>query len=472
MIDNLFFLCSLIPLGIISIYEINWCNKCVMKNMTGAYAGILFGFLLYYIIISFLCVWNIDTLGVQASFVNYYPHIIDKTPYDFAYTVLLRYIALFTIIITYHKTMKFHSERIADAKIASKENDNNIYKITRGIGILTFAVGTLCFAVLIISLGGIGNTLSLAETLRQHNSNLSDYTRFYLLTIPAALVEIAPYLFSYTWSVEKTKVNLFLLLSSFFVVTIYFLYKAGRSPILMFGICFLYIWLKENQKTNKRTWLIMFSMAIVSMPLLSLLDNVFFYFNTSRFGEISANYMNFLGEFACPFTVCLNLPYIVKKYGFTYFATIYEDIFSLLPGVEFPVSYENTSEYISGVDWRNTGGKPNDLISFGYIQAGIIGTILLCILVAYLAARLDMVIECMINQRLQLLFGIILAERFFGLNASADLRPILQGAYVFLVTVFILFILDIKYMHIGKWKVFSRRSKEKKVEEREEKKDD
>lgn len=472
MIDKLFFLCAMIPLGIISIYEINWCNKHMMKNITGVYEGLLFGFLLYYVIVSFLCVWNIDTIGAQPSFVKYYPNIINKTPDDFAYTVLLRYIALFTIIITYHITIKHHSKRIADAKIASKKNDNNIYKITRGFGILTFAVGALCFIILIISLGGIRNTLSLAETVRQHNSNLSDYTRFYLLSIPSALVEIAPYLFSYTWSVKKTKSNLFLLLSSLFLVTIYFLYKAGRSPILMFGICFLYIWLKENQKTNKRTWLIMFSMAFVSIPLLSLLDNVFFYFNTGRFGKISVNYMNFLGEFACPFTVCLNIPYIVKEYGFTYFSTIFDDISSLLPGVEFPVSYENTSEYISGVYWRNTGGEPNDLISFGYIQAGIIGTILLCILVAYLAARLDMIIECIINQRLQLLFGIILAERFFGLNASADLRPILQGAYVFLGTIIILFILDIKYIHIGKWKLLSRSSKKKKVEERKEKRDD
>lgn len=453
LLFRLFFLCSLLPLGALCIYEINWCNKHVMKNITGAYAGLLFGFLFYYIIISVLCVWNIDTIEPY----RYYPHIIDKTPYDFAYTIFLRYVTLFTIIVTYHKTIKSHSKRLADAKLAARENGDKIYRITRGIGILTFAVGTLCFLILVISLGGIARTLSLAEELRQHYTNLSDYTRFYLFSVPAALVEIAPYIFSYTWSVEKTKSNLFLLLGSFGVITIYFLYKAGRSPIIMFGICFIYIWLKKHQKTNKRTWLIIFSMAIIGVPLLSVLDQVFFYFNTGTFGEINVNYMSFLREFVCPFTVCLSLPYIVKRYGFTWFSTIYEDILSLLPGVNFQVSYENTSEYITGASWRSMGGSPNDLISFGYIQAGIIGTIFLCIFVAYLAARLDMVITCVRDYRLQLLLGIILAMRFFGLNASADLRPILQGAYVFLGIIFNIFILDVKYMHIRKWKIYFRK---------------
>ena len=445
------FIISLIgfaPIIFITIGQMNKFNK-KYDYVTTSYSGIMFGFLLYYSVIPILTMANIDNIGRLSSYYKYVPHIVNKSVLDYIFAICMVYLALFCIITSYNKTVSRLYHKVQQNKMVIKENDR-VYHLVKRVGIITLVIGSASLVVLIISLGGLGAAFVAAESIRQHNVNLSELTNVYFLYVSAGLVEVAPYFFYFAYSKKKSINNLILMLLSIIFVVIYFIFQAGKSPILGFLVTFIYLFIKKFVKQKNYTWRMLVPLGILAIPSLSIMDAFFHWMNTGRMPAIDLNYYNQLGGFAAPFTLILNMSGIVMEYGVTWFLNIPQDFLSILPKVDFPASYENTSEYISGLYWKNTGGIPNDLITYGYIQLGIIGVIVVCWFVGYLIAKLDLVLMSIDDVEIRLLFGIVLAVNFWGITAGADLRPILQGGFTLLCVIAILAIVDAKYTNISK----------------------
>lgn len=444
----LFVVLGLFPVIIITITQMNRVSRSYGYIVTG-YSGIMFGFFVYYAAVPILTILRIDDLNTTGAYYKYMPHILDRTEGDYVFAILMIYCALFCIIFTYKRTVRRLYRRV---QIHRKQFEFGweTYRIAKKAGIVAFAIGAGSLLLLMVSLGGISSSLRIAETLRQHNVSLSDYTNFGVLYVSAGFSEVAPYLFFFVYQRKKTIGNFICLLFSFGVVALYFAFRAGKSPILLFAITFIYLFFKEKVKQSKHVWSWLIPLGIVMLPILSVLDGFFKWLNTGKMDAISLDYYGQLSGFAAPFTLILNLNDIVRKYGFTFFIGFFQDFLSLLPGVDFPVSYVNTSEFISGTYWQNTGGIPNDFITYGYIQLGILGVIALSCFLGYILAKLDMVVMSVDNRNFRLLFGIIFATKFWGITAGADLRPILQGGFTLIISVIIMFVIDIKYTHISK----------------------
>lgn len=398
-------------------------------NISGM-SGLLFGFMLYYGVVPLIVVINLDSMKDIYIFKKYYSHYIDRSVSDFFYGLLMSAIALFVLVNEYKRSYQKETRR--QRKFQSVSYDS-VYRILKMVGLLCLIVGGGSFIILAISLGGIKSTLAAGEQIRQHYTSLSSMTSLYLLYIPAKILEITPFIFYILeW---KRKKNIVWLIISLLLVSLYYLFNSSRSQILIFLICFIYLVYMRHIKEKKLFWPAFIVAAVIALPLLDLLDDLFLFFQNGSWNVKSINYLRYIVDFSAPHILNINLHTIVEEYGYRYFFTFFEDILSLLPGVDFDPTYVNTSLFISGPYWVNTGGIPNDLITFGYIQFGPIGVIVICYFVAKLISTLDCTVNGLDNKSLKLFFGIMLATRLWDLIASADFRTIIQGRYVLLLTI-------------------------------------
>lgn len=439
---RIFYISWHIVIVIIAMYNLIHILKKNNQNLSGM-VGLLFGFTIYYGIIPVIDLFNYNELKNQIRFSRYCNHIYDRVALDYILGLTMITITLFLMLMIYKAGLRRERRLFANRQIFV--NSSALDHILRVVGLVSFTVGAGSFMLLLGSLGGISSALSAGEAIRQHSTELSELTKLYYLYIPAKLVEICPYIFYFLKGRSKSYKILFWI--SLLVTAIYFLFNAGRGPILIFAICFAYLTYTKHFKNKKFFWTTVIIGGMVMLPLLDVLDNVFLYLQDGTWRATKVNYLGYAAEFSVPYVLNLNMHSIVEQFGLTYFKTIFEDILSLLPKVNFPPSYVNTSVYISGPFWVNTGGIPNDLITFGYLQLGPFGTVIVCGIVAKILSMIDATLIRIEDERLKLFLGLLIASKVWDIVVSADFRTIIQGRYVLLLTVIIILLIRRRYLN-------------------------
>lgn len=406
-------------------------------DFSPAFSGITFGFLVYYFLVPVIIfAQHIDYKLLYPS-LNEFIFNFSFSQFMFTYFIILSFYLLFLLIYIFSKKNKIVLKK--NNLLTSIYNEDKLYKIINIIAFTTFIVGGISFTIFLIGLGGIGNALQIAELNRSFSRSLSEFMnyRLSLLILPSKLITVSPLLFFMLISKYKGnhKVNIILFIISLFLSSIFFLFNAGRAPLIIFLLCFLYLFLK-NIKV-RYAWTLLIVLGSFSLPILDLLENIFNYLNNNIWEEININYLDYIYQFLHPYRNVLNMSEMHSHFGFRYGKDFITAFINFIPGINYSVSYENPSYFFHGELWKILGGIPNDIITFSYMQFGYFGVIFFPVIIGYFIARIDSVFIQIIESKSKYLLSAMISTSFYLLVASADFEPQLKGNIV-LITIFIL----------------------------------
>lgn len=415
-------------------------------NISAAYAGATFGLLFYYILIPFLIILFQDEIIIKYDIISNY--VIDREFMDYTLALVL----IFTGFIVFHYSYKFGFKYKIEFKMKREKKKRfsnvnfQIIKIFEIFGYVTFLLGGISFAIIILKLGGISSTLSIAEKFRGFSGDvaLSDFlgTTIALFFIPARLVTVAPLIFCFLMLNRKKIRDKIIFLISFPYAILFFLFNAGRTPLILFLLCFLYLIMKE---VFTKVWGKLIIAGIFALPLLDLLDKVFIYFSTNVWYPVKVDYITNIYQFSHPIKSVLNLRDMVDIEKYNFGSSIFKDLLDILPKINFDPVYFDVSKYFYGEEWKNIGGIPTDIITYGYYQLGIVGVWFILFLFGIFCGKIDRLITYLPQSRSKELVTVIIATNIFAIISTVDLGPLIRGN-VILVSIIIILMLSSKYL--------------------------
>ena len=422
--------CYVVVLGAIGIVytmcSIILCKRCKDRP---AYMGISFGFILYYVIVPIYLLINMQTFLNYELNCGYFcndsinKHILYND--NFGLVFIMIFIAGIFFNCSYFLPVKKGKNK--------KEKKFDKIKLVKNIMYLTLIFGGTSLVIFFYKFGGIFEALKYSEHLRSFSNNSSEIVgNANILIIPARLMTATPFLLVYLNEFDKKNKNYYnkILVISLILSALFYLYNAGRAPIIMFCLCFLYMFLK---KRVKKTWTLIIILAVISLPLLDVMDQLFVFFRYGTFKGININYTKYIYQFIYPFRNVLNINNITEQYGFRFFTDFVTSILDLLPKVEFEASYVNTSLYINGPDWKIIGGIPNDFVTFGYIQLGGIGVMILSIFLGRISKTLDCKIINWSKSNVKMLYSAVLTVYGFSIINNSDFVSFIRGNMILII---------------------------------------
>ena len=411
------------------------------NGFIGAYGGLLLGFIIYYGLVPF----------IMSVFSSYY---LDKMG-DYRYARILTFFfgesitdweiiraSLMVLVGIFGIEFGYRVKRRIKTTYTSINglSDNNFFFFMKIIAAITLIGGGLAVLLYVFAFGGLSQALSLAETLRQHYSSVTDYgisgIYSYFLMLSGVLT-IAPVLYYYVWKKEKSGFHFCLLVISVILAGIYLLLNSGKSAVLRLGVVFLLTFMYERKVKHKVLWFS--AIVIVGLPIIDVLDALF---AQENIGETIKNFSYLYGmrEFAVPAELTFNMGKITEKYGYMYFTHFVTDILDILPGVSFETSFANTSEFMKGINWIKLGGTPNDFITYGFLQLRGIGVFFVSAIWGYISGWLDNMIGRISDKFGQFLIGITIAMNMVSVITCADISSTLLYNLSFILTAFILIV--------------------------------
>lgn len=404
------------------------------KNV-GTFGGFVFGCLVYYSVIPILTKMNFNNLTSKYPNLQYF--IGNKNFENDVFLIFLLLIGMVLFVITYKyaNNNKIINSGKYDYSFSEMIRENKFIPI---LGVITFVVGGISLIIFFVSFGGISRALSLAETNRSFSSSLSDYVNYKasLLIIPAKLITVTPYIYYLLMCYRKKKIDKFIFITSFLLSILFYLFSAGRAPLLSFLLCFLYVFIK---KFWKRAWALIIISGLFSLPLLDLLDKLFVYFRTKYWQSTEVNYVQYINQFIHPYRNVLNINDMINDFGYRKGSDFLTTFLNLIPGINYPASYENTSFFLSGTKWRVIGGVPNDVITFGYIEFGVFGVVLLFGVLGMLFGKLDLGLKLIPEGNVRNFLSSALVLNAFFLVANADFEPLVRSNFILIMLTLLLF---------------------------------
>jgi len=394
------------------------------NNIVGCYSGITFGIILYYCFIPTISLIFIKKISVQYPDIEQF--IGSKNVLEMIFPIILILMGFFLYNCAYNQANKRSTLN------NSEYNSGKIRKISSMVGFFSLIIGGISLVIFIRAFGGVKQAFSYAETVRSFNTNLSDYVQgnIAILIIPARLVTVSPFAFFILLNEKETKNKV--IYRIFFAVSlvlaiIYFIFNAGRAPLLCFLLSFALVYI---YKVKKKPWKFIVVLAIVSLPILDVLDSFSLYLQSGNWRTSSSNYINYIYQFIHPFKNIVNMVNIVDIYGMRYGKDFVTAILGMIPGINFPTSYENTSIFFNGKDWRMVGGTPNDLVTFGYIEFGIVGVFLIFIILGYFSGVIDKIIKNMPDGDIKNFISTTMMIQILTIIPNADFISIVRGGFI------------------------------------------
>ena len=431
----------LIILYIISIFVI--VTYLIIKNKKKTCSPIHNGFivsvLFYYLLIPVFVLLNIDDLVRKEQSIGKYGNntferfITSNNWGNFLYSFLLIIISIFLFIFFYNISKKKNNSR----KLVL--NEEKSYRNVQRVMLFTFWIGLVSLIVFFGSFGGIRTALSYAEKMRNMSSSLVEEIGGVsaLFKITARLVTVTPFLIIYLNNKRehsKAEYNLIFVVS-LIASLLFYIYNAGRTPIILFTLCFFYYLICNK---IKKPWTTIIFIGVIALPLLDILDSLFIYFNSGVWLSKETNYLNYVYQFSVPYKNTLILTDLNNCYGLRWFTDFFKAFLDFLPGVGFEPPYANLSLYVRGYDWKNLGGIPTDFITFSHMQLSYIGVIIMSALMGYLSQIVDYKLSLVNNSRIKDLFIGILTLYFFSLNTSFDPFSIIKGQFILIFIIYII----------------------------------
>lgn len=405
------------------------------RRFCPAYKGFMFGMFFYYIIIPIIVLLNIEELNsielAKGKYCTYSVQrfIIDGDFWKFLYAIVIIVIGLIFFYLFYNASKKM-KVREYDAK--------RTIKFVSFFAAVTFFVGAISLVIVFLSFGGIESALSYAEYLRSFDSDASELVgQNTIFMILARLITVTPFLLVYMIQNSFVKKRFYkaALLISFVLAILYFLFNAGKAPLIAFIICFSYVIIR---KKVKKPWMFIIIICIIALPMLDFLDSLFYYFNSKEFTIKEINYLKYILQFTTPYKNTLAMTDIVSEYGLRYCLDFVTAFLDFIPGLHFQASYVNTSEFIVGVNWTELGGIPNDFITFGYIEFSFIGVIILSSILGFFLQIIDKKLSNFNDDNAKHLFSAALSIYIFLSIPSFDIISMLKGGWILNVILIII----------------------------------
>lgn len=426
--------------GIVLLFLILYFVKALkQKKYMPVHNGIISFFMLYYLIIPVLVFINIDKLNVMELRAGKYcsytfqRFIINGGWRNYLYSIFMISTAIASFIFFYQNKTK------TNKKIKYCFNRVKTYSLVKWMMYVTFFIGMLSLILFFSSLGGIKNALSYAERMRNmSNSLVEEIGKMALLKITARFITVVPILVLYLLD-EDNHNNItykIILVTSLIASTLFYLYNAGRTPIILFLLCFIYLLLYN--KTNK-VWLVIIITGVIALPLLDVLDQLFVFLNSGSFNMKQSNYLYYLYQFSPTYKNTLMLLDLNKTFGLRFGKDFVLAFLDLLPGLNFEPSYASLSLFVRGDNWKLLGGIPTDLIMFSHMQLSFLGVIICSGILGIIAQIIDYKLSFFKNERMKYFFGGVLTIYFFSMLSSADIASIIRGQLILLSLVFIIF---------------------------------
>lgn len=407
---------------LILLFSVALLRKNNRIRTVNLYSGFIFGIIIYYIVVP------IVLLIYKEDLMERYPEL-QKNIYSSVFSTLLPIILItFTVIfftvgykVAYGKKKKVN-------QFYENVNLNSIKFISH----FTFIVGIISFALFISGFGGLTNAMRYAELNRSFSVSLSDLIdyRLALLFIPSRMITVAPFLYFYQLKNTRKLSTRILFAISFIVSIFYFLFNAGKGPLLAFLMPFGYVVLK---KFKKNAWRYVVVLGLFSLPLLEVLDRLFLFLANGYWTNKGIDFIKLLYQFIHPYRNISNVVNIINEFGYRYFKDFITGPLNLMPGVNFEKSYEITSRFYFGDIWESVGGVPNDLITFGFLQANFLGVIIFSLLVGYLFGVIDKHLRDLNYGTAKELITSLLIISAFRLIPNADIEPFLRSNFIMIL---------------------------------------
>ena len=408
-----------------------------------AYKGFIFGVIVFYIIIPVIVLLNVEKLNqIELSRGKYCFYTIQRFIlrgqfWKFIYSILLVFICILSFEFIYNIARKIK---------VTEFNKEKTIKIMKEISFITTFIGGISLILFFYFFGGIKQALSYAEYLRAFDTQIEGLNIngiAGIFRILSKFVIVSPFLLIYiirndNGSKSKLKYKIFLIFSIIMSV-LYFLFNAGRSPILMFVICFIYYILHNKVK---KPWLWILLVGVISLPILDILDSLFVFLNTKEFIIKDINYLKYIYQFMFPYRNTLIVTDLVEKYGLRYgmdFATALIDIF---PKMSFQASYVNTSDFFIGRNWKMYGGIPNDFITFAYIQFSFVGIIVVSGITGMVLGLIDKKLDNFMEEKSKYLLSAVVSVYVFSIIPYADFVSILKSNFILVILAIIILVSD------------------------------
>lgn len=416
-------------------------NRKIYKGKF-AYNGVFFSILLYYIVIPFFLLFNIqDFMEYEATRGIYgnnsiYKYIFNAPSYYIIFSFVLIIIFYIFFNIGYKMSRKRDEYRVLEI------NNNNLEGLIEFSIYFTFFIGSISLIIYFLAFGGISEALAMAENLRSFSNEASDIIgKNSLFLITARLITVTPFLLSYYLEkYKKKKYSLYYILLyiiSFVFSILYYLLYAGRFPLICFLLAIFYIFIR---KRVKRPWIVIICLGVICLPLLDVLDSIFTSFSIESILNRKNNYIQYIYQFIHPIRNVINVIPLTRKYGINYFLDIFLGIFDILPGFTIEASYIPTSEYFHGMNWKKIGGIPNDIITFSYYQFGILAVVIIAWILGYILQKIDFRLDKVFSD-CKYYIGAYLSTICLGIVNNADTTSFVKSQF-FLIILFIILIMS------------------------------
>lgn len=405
---------NIIILTVIAIYIMVLIRKHLKHNREiTTVSGILFSVLLYMCLVPIIVVLFGDELTYREKF-SFLSSSFEKFAY-FYFSLLL-----FVTILD-----------ISYSKFNSLNYEFNSYyykKYAKIFSYLTLYIGGISFIIYAHSFGGFKNLLLYAEMMRSFATDKAELFqgRTYILVVPSRMIVVAPILLLvYRNYTDKKLLNTMYIIVSLVLASLFFLSNAGKTGLLLFGLCFLVTILSYHVKHK---WITTILIAFLGIEIIGILDALFVYLASGQFEvEAGSGSLSYLSQFSYPIKNMLNLQDLSNFRGYRFFQDYITGILNLVPGINFEPSYVVTSEYYSGLDWKIIGGTPNDAITFGHLQLGIVGVAVHAAIIGIICKRIDSILfkleDCFSSRLLKCTLVIF----YYSMFVNADVISVVRN---------------------------------------------
>jgi len=412
-------------LGVVVITIIKKTNH---KNGSAlVLSGALFGILLYYCVVPIIGLYCHLFLGMKLE--DYLGSLTKASAYDFFRYFICLFLFLIVTLSVYATVSRKYKQSIIDI--------TRQYKSIMFWTWFTFIIGGLCFLLYARSIGGFSQLLSYAETFRSHATDKTQYFsgRSFILVIPSKLITVSPYLFLlYISYIRRNTVVYLLFAASIILTTLFYLADAGKAGLLVYGLSFLVPLLSYK---FKHKWMVTIFLGVAFIGIANYLDALFLYMATGYFNlEASGKILDTLYPYSYPLSNVLNLDGIINISGIRYCQDFVTGVLNIIPGINFPTTTEPISIFYGGYDWQAGGGVPIDIITFGYLELGLLGVAIVGAILGFICAIVDRGLIKLGDSFAERTVKCTLVILFFLTMSSADVAGIVRGQFVLTILSF------------------------------------
>lgn len=369
---------SIILFFLVGFFLTSWLVKSFKHNhFVGMLAGMLACMVLVYCIIPILILLLKDSFfanNIVYGFDELYSFIFRTTKNtNYAILFINFSVGIIGLYLGYKSVM-------GNTKTDYSFDETCYYRtLFRKVSLYSLIIGGLSLIVYVYALGGLRVSLAMGNQLRGFSSEIQVDSFLTLFKVPATIIQLAFYVSTVSFFTPQWRFhgNLIVMITSLLLTIVYMLINAGKTNVM---ILLLFIFFLYFRRTRRNPWPLLLVGMLLSVPLLGMLDYIFDHLAFGDESGVDSNIpfrlsvLMYIRSFSYPFQTELHINDIVDKYGLLYFQNLITDPLSFLPGIAFPASFENTSEFFGGYNWREVSGLPNDILSYGYLNLFFIGT--------------------------------------------------------------------------------------------------